>query len=120
MHYVGWPRAWDETFTETDMRHRARPLRITGAMAPTGPLCRAPKKGADRGITCKVEDEGTLPVLKGRPTADALYVFDSSIDFGFLGESLAGLSSCYVWFLLCVMCSLQSRAVPVEKLRDEA
>ena len=81
MHYVGWPRAWDETFTEDDMRRRTRPLRVTGVMAPTGPLCRAPKKGSDRGIKCKIEDEGTLPAAKGRPTAEALYTFDPSINW---------------------------------------
>ncbi len=79
VHYVGWPRAWDETFTEDEMRRRTRPLRVTGVIAPTGPLCRPPK--GDRGITCKIEDEGTLPAAKGRPTAEALYNFDSSIDW---------------------------------------
>ena len=63
------------------MRRRTRPLRITGVAAPTGPLSRPPKKGNDRAITCKIEDEGTLPTVKGRPAAEALYIFDTSIDW---------------------------------------
>ena len=72
VHYLGWPRRWDETMDQKQMRFRLRPITKTPR---TGPANRTndPEK-----LSCTIADEGKLPTVDGRPAPEARYKFDSA------------------------------------------